>query len=207
MEALGRALIQNESSECLILGYNNFSAVGLTSFANALKVNKTLQKLWLGDNSVGDDGAMILSDALMSNTTLTWLNLWGANIGDDGAAALGQALKVNTSLKWLILSKNSIGDAGATLLLSALTECNTTLTALYLHACCRSCSNNNISETISRAIERIVDATNLVFDSFMLPCGQGSTAGPIFLLVRAAALTDSKVIKVTGPSCKGSRSP
>jgi Leucine Rich repeat len=151
MEASGQALMQNDSLESLNVGDNEFGMVGLTSFACGLKINKGLTDLCLYKNSIGNAGAIAMADALTSNTSLTRLHLWGNNVGNEGAAALGEALKTNATLTELWLDINRIGNEGAEMLLNALKQCNTSLTALYLF-------RNNVSLTISSAIEEIVNA-------------------------------------------------
>jgi Leucine Rich repeat len=60
MEALGQSLMQNDSLAELGLRSNKFGIVGLTSFADSLKINKGLKSLFLSNNSIDNEGAMAL---------------------------------------------------------------------------------------------------------------------------------------------------
>jgi NLR family CARD domain-containing protein 3 len=158
MEALGQALMQNESLEWLDVGSNKFGTLGLVSFANALKANKGLKKLLLWYNSIDDEGSRIVATALKWNTTLTELVLSSNKIGDEGAAALGEALETNSTLKSLSLSYNVFGEEGATSFLQALTEWNTTLTFLGFVNDSSRWHHGHSSWTIVRAIHALLDA-------------------------------------------------
>jgi Ran GTPase-activating protein (RanGAP) involved in mRNA processing and transport len=113
MEALGESLKENDSLLILNLGWNQpfVTVVGLTSFADGLKINKGLTKLWLHSCSVDDEGAAVLADALKSNATLSRLDLGMNLIGDEGALSLLNALvECNVTVMELNLNGNNIPE-------------------------------------------------------------------------------------------------
>jgi Ran GTPase-activating protein (RanGAP) involved in mRNA processing and transport len=130
---------------------NRFGPVGLTSFANALKINTRLICLTLGRNSIQDEGAAILADALECNTAITSLELYESGIGNEGVVALGVALKVNTTLSRLDLLNNNIGDEGAASFLDVLTKWNTVLESVDF-------DDNEISSSTLADINALVRA-------------------------------------------------
>jgi Ran GTPase-activating protein (RanGAP) involved in mRNA processing and transport len=112
MEALSRALIQNDALTELAVRENQIGSVGLASFANALKVNEGLTGVFLGNNSIGGEGVSLLADALKCNTALHTLCLCGNMIGDEGAMSILNALKeFNTT----VVDLHCGGDLSATI--------------------------------------------------------------------------------------------
>jgi Leucine Rich repeat len=169
---------------------------------------------------------MALAETLPISATLRELGLDRNDVGSGGAAAIASALRCNETLERLDLSGNSISDEGAMALLEVLMESNCSLTWLDLE------ENAEISPSLQNQIEFVLTSRRVLklfckclckpLDKKMTPMAiqavqqnsfcranpevvrsQETTAGPIFLLVRAA-LNDSKFI--TEPR-KRSRTP
>jgi Leucine Rich repeat len=134
--------------------------------------------------------------------------------------------EANTTLERLDLDDNSISDNGAAAVLSTLQHYNHTLTLVNLD------NNSEISPTLQAAINFVLASRRVQISLLkrldkplqkgLLPLAihalrrssmyreklepahrQETRAGPIFLLVMATF----KVIKVTPPCCKRSRTP
>jgi Leucine Rich repeat len=180
--------------------------------AAMLLQNTVLTKVSLNGNNIGPAGTIALAATLRMNASLQELGLGRNNIGNEGAVAVAGALTFNDTLERLDLSSNSISDNGANALLKALIQSNCSLTWLNLE------DNAEVSPIIQYSINFVFSSRRVLksfhnclckpLDKKLMPlviCGlqsQNTTAGPIFLLVRAAALYDSKVIKSAPPSLK-----
>jgi Leucine Rich repeat len=222
------ALIKNRVLTSIGLDENLIGDDGCSSIASALRANTVLTRISLNGNKIGEAGGMALAETLRINASLQELGLGRNRIGNGGTIAIADALKFNTAMDRLDLSDNAISDEGALALLTALERSNHSLTSLNLD------NNPEISPVLQKAIGFIL-ASRVVLNSFrkclprplekqMIPLvihavrrnsfyheklelapRQKCGAGPLFLLVRAAALSDSKIIKVTAPSRKRSR--
>ena len=141
----------------LDLSFNDISAAGATSIAEAIKVNKTLTNLDLSFNDISAAGATSIAEAIKVNKTLTNLDLRGNDVSAAGATSIAEAIKVNKTLTNLDLSFNDISAAGATSIAKAI-KVNKTLTNLDL-------SFNDISAagatSIAKAIKVNKTLTNL----------------------------------------------
>jgi NLR family CARD domain-containing protein 3 len=217
------ALNKNHVLTSIELNDNSIGDDGCTAMAVMLRENKVLTKVSLNGNGIGPTGAIALAETLRVNSSLRELGLGWNNVGNDGAMAIAEALRCNETLNRLNLEGNSIGDAGAMAILNALTESNCSLMWINLG------DNTEISSGLQSAIDFVLASRRVlksfcnflvkpldkklmprVIHAFQQSCFdreklepahcQETGAGPIFLLVRSAALTDSKVIKVTAPS-------
>jgi NLR family CARD domain-containing protein 3 len=223
---IANALIQNrvltsiELDDCLV------GDDGCSAMAAMLGVNSVLTKISLNKNRIGPAGAIALADMMQINVTLEHLGLGQNNIDNEGAAAIAAALRWNAKLERLDLSSNRISDVGVMAILKALKEINCSLMWLNLEG------NAEISSSLQKDIGFVL-ASRITLKSFCKFLGkpldqklmsmaiqglqlnsiknpevahvQEATAGPIFLLVRAAALGDSKVVKAALPSRKRGR--
>jgi Ran GTPase-activating protein (RanGAP) involved in mRNA processing and transport len=150
--ALAGALAANQSLVVLGLNCCSIGTVGATALARPLRCNVTLTTLYIGENMFDAAGLTSIVAALTENKGLSKLHLDVGSINNDGAEIVAEMLRKNTSLEFLTLRSNKIGDAGATAILSALTECNNTLTSLNLT------ENTNISSSVLSDIEEIIKA-------------------------------------------------
>jgi NLR family CARD domain-containing protein 3 len=212
------ALIKNRVLTSIELNDNSVCDAGCSAMAATLLQNTMLTKILLNGNNVGVAGATALAAVLVTNTRLQHLGLGRNCIGNDGAVAIADALKLNQTLERLDLSGNNVTDEGTMAILDSLENYNCTLTLLNLE------NNADSSPVLQKAISFVL-TSRLVLISFrsclhrplekqLMPlvihgasrnstCHEnpelarcrGLGAGPTFLLVRAAALNDSKVIK------------
>jgi Ran GTPase-activating protein (RanGAP) involved in mRNA processing and transport len=204
------ALITNRVLMSIELDDNSIGDDGCLAMAAALRENTVLTKASLDGNNIGLPGAMALADTLRVNGSLRDLGLGRNNVGTDGAAAIAEALKCNETLERLDLHANSICDEGAMVILKALKESNCSLMWLNLE------ENSEISLGLQNDIVFVLGSRRVLnsfcyclckpLDKKLLPLvvqgienqelarSQETAVGPIFLLVRGAALQDSKVI-------------
>jgi Leucine Rich repeat len=203
-----------------ILSQNNDNSIGddgCSAIATALLQNTELTTILLNGNRIGPAGAMALAETLQMNGSLQEVGLGRNNISNEGAVAIAEALRCNETLERLDLSSNRLSDVGAMAILKVLTESNCSLTWLNLEG------NAEISPGLQYSIDFVL-ASRRVLKSFcnclckpldkqLMPLvilglqSQDTTAGPIFLLVRAAALRDPKIIKAVSTSHKRKRMP
>jgi Leucine Rich repeat len=217
---IAHALNKNRVLTSVELDYNSIGRYGCWKIATMISENTVLMKVSLNRNRIGPAGAIALAETLRINTSLRKLGLGGNNIGNKGAAAITDALRFNLTLQRLDLSSNRIRDDGALAILKALKESSRSLALLNLKG------NTKISSGLQKDIGFML-ASRRALKSFckrlckplekrMMPMAiqvvqessvfckklecvhcQETTAGPIFLLVRALALNDSKVVNVT----------
>jgi NLR family CARD domain-containing protein 3 len=217
-EAFADALIWNETLLSIWLDDNGIGDIGSLAIAEAIQENDVLSTLILNGNNIGPEGAVALVNA---NSNLILLGLSRNNLGDEGTAAIADALTGNTTLSSLDLDGNNISDIGATALLKVLMEYkNCTLLSLQLE------DNPSISPALRKAIDFVLASRTALHslskkldkpleekcieyaiqvenqrDRFSM-----AAASAIFYLVKAAAVSDPKVIKLVTPSRKRSRS-
>jgi predicted RNA binding protein with dsRBD fold (UPF0201 family) len=215
------ALTKNRVLVSIEMNDNSIGSDGCSAIAVALRQNAVLLSVSLCGNGIGPAGTVALAETLRINASLQVLGLGRNDVGSEGVSAIAEALRRNTTLGRLDLSSNGISDEGAMTILRALTESNRTLKRLNLE------DNAAILPALQERIGFVL-ASRRVLDSFrnclckplekglMLLAIHGlqlalccrpnhlreTAAGPIFLLVRAAALQDSKVINVAPSSCK-----
>jgi NLR family CARD domain-containing protein 3 len=215
---IANALIKNRVLTSIAMNDNSFGDDGCSALAAALRVNKGLTKILLNGNGIGLAGAGALAESLRINVSLRELELGRNNVGDDGAVAIAGALKGNEMLERLNLSDNSVSDEGAVAILKVLMESNCSMTWLNLE------DNIVVSPGLQKDIGFVL-ASHRVLKSFrkclckpldkkLMPLvihsvqmsptrrenpelghSQEMVAGPIFLLVRVAALNGSKVVE------------
>jgi Ran GTPase-activating protein (RanGAP) involved in mRNA processing and transport len=222
---IASALITNRILSSIELDGNSIGDAGCLAMAEMLLQNGMLSKILLNGNSIGLAGVGALAKSLLTNTRLQHLGLGWNDFGNEGAAAMLDVLKHNETLERLDVSDNNVIGEGAMAFLATLEQSNLTLTSLNLD------NNAKISPVLLKAIDFIL-ASRLVLNSFrnclhrsvekrLLSLAihavqqssfyheglerahcQETRAGPIFLLLRTAALNDSKAITVTAPSRK-----
>jgi Leucine Rich repeat len=214
---IANAFNKNRILMSIELNNNSIGDDGCSAMATMLRENMVLTKILLNGNRIGLAGAMALAETLRINATLRELGLGWNNVGNEGAAAIAGALRCKEALQRLDLSSNSIGDEGTKAILKALTESNSSLTSLNLE------DNDDMSPVLQYHFDFALTSRRVLksfriclckpLDKKLMPLvihglqSQDTTAGPIFLLVRAAALLDSKVIKAVSPSLKRKRMP
>jgi Leucine Rich repeat len=192
-----------------------------------LRENAVLTKISLIGNGIGPAGALALAGGLRANATLQELGLGWNGIGNEGAVAIAKALRCNGVLERLDLRGNSISDKGATAIFEALTESNCSLTWLnlkrnaeisqrlqndidFMLVSCRVLKSfcKHLCKPVDKKLIPLVinglQLTSVCHENPELVHSQETTTGPIFLLVRAMALHDSKVVTAAPPSRRGS---
>jgi Leucine Rich repeat len=209
------------SKNCVLMSIelndNSIGDDGCMAMAAALRQNTVLTKISLDGNRIGPTGAISLAATLRMNASLRELGLGRNSVGNEGTVAIAGALRCNEALYQLDLSGNSIDDEGAMAILKALTESDCSLTKLKLE------DNTEVSPVFQYSINFVFSSHRVLksfcnclckpLDKKLMPLvvhglqSQDTTAGPIFLLVRAAALHDTKVIKAASPSLKRKRTP
>jgi Ran GTPase-activating protein (RanGAP) involved in mRNA processing and transport len=227
---LAAMLAENTVLVQLVLNGNGIGLPGATSLAEALQQNACLQILGLGRNNIGNEGAMAIANALRSNTNLARLDLNCNNISDEGVMAFLVTLEqYNHTLTLLNLDNNDKISPNLRKTVDFML-----MARQVLNAFCKSRQKPLEKSLIPLAIhnlwmnsiggQRLHEAPRLVtpkrasrgqhhsarlifrcHENPELTPFQQAQAGPIFLLVRAIALNDSKVIKVTADSRKRSR--
>jgi Ran GTPase-activating protein (RanGAP) involved in mRNA processing and transport len=215
---IAEALKKNRILTSVELDDNFLHDTGSLAIAAMLRENCVLMKLSLNGNDIGLASATAIAESLRKNSTLKELGLGRNRIFNDGAAAIADALSYNTAVDRLGLDGNGIGDKGAVALLALLGQRKHTLKSLNLD------NNSEIRPALRKTID-VVLTSRLVLNCFrkrlrkplgkeLLPlvihaiqwnstchgtrahC-QATRAGPVFLLVRAAALNDLKAMKMT----------
>jgi Ran GTPase-activating protein (RanGAP) involved in mRNA processing and transport len=216
--AIAAVLLENNVLTKLFLNRNRIGPAVAVALAEALRINTSLRQLGLGGNDIGTNGAIAVAGALKSNATLARLTLDDNGIGPTGVGALADALRTNACLQGLQLGRNSIDNESAMAVLEVLKHYNCTLLSLNL------AGDAAVSPLVLESVDRVL-ASRLVLKCFLhqwsrpleeraIPLvvraaqqssvyrseaesrsGPEMAAGPIFYLVRAAALTDSKVLK------------
>jgi hypothetical protein len=123
------------------------------------------------------------------------LDLGGSSLGDEGALALLSALEhYNLTLASLNLNNN----AKITPVLSKSVDF--ILTSRMVLNSFRSCLDRPLEKRLMPLVIHGVQQKSIFRKEAKLAHCQETRAGPVFLLVRTAALNDSKVIKVATPS-------
>jgi Leucine Rich repeat len=222
------SLMKNCTLTSIELDGNLIGDHGCAVMAAMLFHNTILTKISLNGNGIGPAGAIALAETLRINASLRELELGGNYIGNEGAAAVAGALRHNEMLKQLGLCWNSISDEGAVAILTTLMESNFSLAWLNLRGNAKissglqkdigfvvrsrqvlksfcKCLCKPLDEKLMPLVIHRVQLTSIFHVNLELMHCQERTAGPIFLLVRATALQDSKFIKVAPPSCRGSK--
>jgi NLR family CARD domain-containing protein 3 len=224
--AIAKALIQNRVLTSIELNNNSLGDECCSAIATMLRENTVLKNILLNGNRIGPVRASALAKTLRINDTLRELGLGQNAIGNEGAAAIAGALRRNGALKRLDLSGNRISDEGVMAVLKALTESNCSLMWLNLEdnadsspglkkdidfvlksrqvlkAFCK-CLRKPLEKGLVPLVIRGVQVNSICHENPELVHSQETMAGPVFLLVREAALVDSKVTKATAPSRRG----
>jgi Ran GTPase-activating protein (RanGAP) involved in mRNA processing and transport len=183
--AIASALGQNKVLTKLFLNGNRIGLAGVTTLAKALQTKTCIQVLGLGRNSFGNNGAVVMADALGSNGTLTRVDLNGNSITDGGAVALLATLKwYNQNLTVLSLEDNMVISP------VLLEEIKGMLASRQVLKSFLKCLCMPLEKTLMPVVIHAVQENSDCLEA---------RGGPIFHLVRAAAVNDSKVIKVTLP--------
>jgi Ran GTPase-activating protein (RanGAP) involved in mRNA processing and transport len=208
------------------LNDNSFGDDGCLAMATTLRQNAVLTRISLNGNYIGPAGAVALAKMLQMNTSLRELGLGRNSIGNEGAAAIAGSLRHNETLDRLDLRSNRIGSRiGALAILKALTESNCSLTWLNLQgnftispglkkvigfmlmsrqvlkSFCK-CLCKPLETKLMPLVVHHVQVNSICSKETELAHSQETMAGPIFLLVRTAALNDSKVFNVAPPSSR-----
>jgi Ran GTPase-activating protein (RanGAP) involved in mRNA processing and transport len=233
--AIAVALRENKALTKILLNGNSIGQAGVTALAETLIANTCLRHLELGRNNVGNYGAVVIADALQSNTHLTWLDVSCNNISNEGTMAFLATLEYyNHALTMLNLDhnaettprlRNTVDKMLASRrVLSSLRKClhkplEKRLIPLVINVWMNRMRGQ--PEVLGRV--HLLDkdetpkrtsgswhSTRLISTCHQNPDLQAHYqemgAGPIFLLVRAAATTDATAITVTtSPSRKRSR--
>jgi Leucine Rich repeat len=218
---VANALIKNGVLTSLEMNGNSIGDDGCMAMAATFRQNTVLTKISLNGNRIGPTGSIALTEMLRTNASLRVLGLGGNDVGNEGAVAFAGALRINAMLERLDLEGNDISDGGAMAILKALMESNCSLRWLNLKA------NAEISPGSHKDIDFVLASRRILkafckclckpLDKKLIPSvihgvqltsthesaelvhSQETTAGPVFLLVRATALHDSKVIKAAPP--------
>jgi Ran GTPase-activating protein (RanGAP) involved in mRNA processing and transport len=196
--AMAMMLLQNAVLTRISLNGNRIGLAGVTALAKAVTSNSHLRRIGLGRNKVGDEGAMAMARALKSNETLQRLDLHGNSISDEGALSLRTALEhYNHVLTSLNLDYNA---EISPVVLSAIGFVLTSRHALISFS---ECLHKPLEKRLMSLVIQGVQLNSIHHENVELAHGQETGGGTIFLLVRAAALNDSKVINETAPSRTG----
>jgi NLR family CARD domain-containing protein 3 len=220
-----QALMTNRTLVSIRLDHNWIGDEGCLAMAKALTENNVLTTLALNGNKIGPTGAVALAEALCINSGLQELRLRWNKICDSGAIGFANALDSNSTLRLLELDDNNISSEGARAMLKTLKEYNVKLTRLYLE------DNADVEPILRETIDFML-SSRLVLNSFLeyfpkpvvkswiplmvvvaqrismhnkkpkLANYRKMAAGPVFCLVRAVALNDSKVVEDATLSCK-----
>jgi Leucine Rich repeat len=183
------------------LNGNGIGSAGAVALADMLQMNASLRELGLGRNNVGNEGAAAIAEVLRFNETLERLNLGCNSIGDVGAMAIFKALTESTcSLMWLNLEDNADVSAGLQKRVAFAVASRRVLKSF------RNCLGKPLEKVLMPLVIRAVRQGSICHEKREPGHCQEIGAGPIFLLVRSAALNDSKVFKGAPPSRKRSRS-
>jgi NLR family CARD domain-containing protein 3 len=212
---IANALIKNRVLTSIELNDNSIGDVGCTAMAATLRENTVLTKISLIGNGIGPAGAIALAQTLQTNASLRDLGLGRNNIGNEGTVAIAETLRCNETLERLDL------DANNTVILKALTESNCSLMWLNLRGSfilsglrkaidfvlasrrvlksfCK-CLCKPLDKKLMPLVVHGVQLTSISHKKTHLVHSRETAAGPIFLLVRAAALNDSKFSRSRTP--------
>lgn len=120
----------------LNLSYNQGTAIGHRSLADALHVNSVLEKVFLDrcDHNDSDNGCYSLIVSLPGNTSLRHLSLQHALLQQAGLTNLAKVVAVNKVLRSLNLSGNLFDEAAAAAWAIVLRG-NRELKQLHLNGC------------------------------------------------------------------------
>jgi Leucine Rich repeat len=177
---------------------NRIGLTGAVALADSLRVNTGLRELGLGRNNVGNKGAVTIAGALRRNETLEWLDLSSNSISDEGAMAMLKTLmESNCSLTWLNLEENAAFSPGLQSHIEFVLASRRVLKSF------RECLCKPMDKKVLPLVIQCVKLKPICHENPELVHSQETAAGPILLLVRAAALNDSRVIKAAPPSCGG----
>ena len=135
--AMAHALASNSKITYLSLRRNAFGDDGAVAMAQALSTNRSVLTLDLAGNRIAERGVRSLCEVLREQERLTELDLSGNAFGGtaDGEASSSvvSLLRHNKTLTSLNLSENAIKPS-ACLQISAATQANTSIGAVYLSA-------------------------------------------------------------------------
>jgi Ran GTPase-activating protein (RanGAP) involved in mRNA processing and transport len=216
---IANALVKNGTLQSIWLDSNSIGRAGALAIASALLETTVLKKLFLNDNNIGQGGAVALAEMLQMNGCLRELGLGHAAIGNFGAAAIVDSLKSNATLKILDMTGNNISDHGARAALKVMKEYNVTILTLNLEG------NDDISPGLQKTIDFVLSSRRALHSFLKCLCKplekreislvvqavqkhsmcraktgltfcHEAVAGPIFRVVRGAAVSDPKVIKM-----------
>ena len=116
MQAVARALIQNNYITELLLCDNAIRSEGSVYIAKLLQENINITKIDISENEIGSIGAHNVAQVLQENNSLLSINLSENLFKDIDASVLAQALERNYGLRHLNLSRNKFSqEAGISL--------------------------------------------------------------------------------------------
>jgi Ran GTPase-activating protein (RanGAP) involved in mRNA processing and transport len=185
----------------LFLNGNCIGPAGAAALARALRTNTCLQILGLGRNRIGNDGTVAIADVLKTNTTLVRLDLYDNIISDKGAVAIHRTLENNVTLMSLNMEVNTNISPSLLQAINFVVASRQALMFLLKHV------NKPLQKRDIPMVVQVVNRHSIFHrNAALVHCDKTSAnTGFVFHLVRAAALSESGVIKLSSDtgSCWG----